>query len=54
MATRSQGGSSIMNGTVELMHHRRLFYDDWRGVGESLNETDEYGNGIQVTATYYL
>ncbi|TNV84803.1 hypothetical protein FGO68_gene7787 [Halteria grandinella] len=36
------------------MHHRRLFFDDWRGVGEPLNETDEYGNGIQVTTTYYV
>ena len=54
MTTRSQGGSSIQNGTVELMHQRRLFYDDGRGVGEELNETDEYGNGIRVTSTYYL
>lgn len=36
------------------MHNRRLFYDDGRGVDEALNETDEYGNGIRVTTTYYL
>jgi hypothetical protein len=36
------------------MHQRRLFFDDWRGVGEALNETDEFGNGIRVDATYYL
>lgn len=54
MSTRAQGGSSIMKGQVELMHHRRLYFDDWRGVGEPLNETDEYGNGIQVTTTYYV
>jgi hypothetical protein len=54
MSTRAQGGSSLMEGQVELMHNRRLFYDDWRGVGEPLNETDEYGNGIQVTTTYYI
>ena len=41
MTTRSQGGSALSNGTVELMHHRRLFFDDWRGMGEPLNETDE-------------
>lgn len=54
MSTRAQGGSSVTNGTVELMHNRRLFFDDWRGVGEPLNETDEYGNGIRVTTTYYI
>ena len=43
-----------MNGSVELMHQRRLFFDDWRGVGEPLNETDEAGNGIQVTTTYFF
>ena len=36
------------------MHHRRMFFDDWRGVGECLNETDESGNGIRVTSKYYL
>jgi len=54
MTTRAQGGSSVESGTLELMHNRRLFYDDWRGVGEALNETDEYGNGIRVTTTYYV
>jgi len=54
MATRAHGGSAIANGTLELMHNRRLFFDDWRGVGECLNETDEYGNGMKVTTTYYL
>ena len=54
MATRACGGSSVETGTVELMHNRRLFYDDWRGVGEALNETDEYGNGISVSTTYYV
>ena len=54
MNTRCQGGSALSKGTVELMHQRRLFFDDWRGVGEALNETDEFGNGMRVTATYYL
>lgn len=34
------------------MHQRRLYHDDGRGVGECLNETDEYGNGIEVRTTY--
>ena len=54
MTTRSHGGSSIMEGQIEIMHHRRLYCDDSRGVGEPLNETDVYGNGIRVTTTYYL
>ena len=33
---RAQGGSSIEDGSVELMVHRRLQHDDGRGVGEPL------------------
>ena len=31
--------ASLADGEVELMVHRRLLYDDSRGVGEPLNET---------------
>ena len=51
---RSQGGSVLKKGRIELMQNRRLFHDDWRGVEEPLNETDQYGNGIIVPATYRL
>jgi hypothetical protein len=34
------GGSSLSSGQVEVMIQRRLLYDDARGVGEPLNETD--------------
>eukprot|EP00986_Skeletonema_menzelii_P007327 scaffold2854_cov140-Skeletonema_menzelii.AAC.3 len=37
---RSQGGSSLADGALELMIQRRTLYDDARGVGEPLNETD--------------
>ena len=33
------GGASLKSGEMELMVHRRLLYDDFRGVGEPLNET---------------
>lgn len=36
---RSMGGSSLHNGSLELMVHRRLQLDDARGVSEALNET---------------
>jgi hypothetical protein len=51
---RSQGGSSLVIGMVELMQSRRLFKDDGRGVEEALNEIDAYGNGISVPAHYKL
>jgi hypothetical protein len=35
---RSQGGSSLLPGEVELMVNRRITHDDGRGVGEPLNE----------------
>lgn len=52
MNDRSQGGAALSEGTVELMQHRRLFYDDYRGVDEALNEKDSDGNPIQVDASY--
>ncbi|CAK9177487.1 unnamed protein product [Ilex paraguariensis] len=52
LVDRSVGGSSISDGQLELMLHRRLLRDDSRGVAEALNETvcihDEcYGLTIQ-------
>jgi hypothetical protein len=42
---RAQGGSSIEDGSAELMIHRRLQFDDYLGVGEPLNETGLNING---------
>jgi lysosomal alpha-mannosidase len=42
---RAQGGSSINDGEIELMLHRRLLKDDGYGVGEALNET-AYDQGL--------
>ena len=54
MNDRSQGGSSLQDGSIELMQNRRLTVDDWKGVEEALNETDQRGRGIAVNAKYYL
>jgi hypothetical protein len=35
---RAQGGSSLADGSLELMVHRRLRYDDDLGVGEALDD----------------
>ncbi|CAF1134082.1 unnamed protein product [Adineta steineri] len=34
LTDRSEGGASLFDGSVELMIHRRLLYDDNLGVGE--------------------
>jgi len=39
---------------VEIIHNRRLIFDDDRGVGEALNETDAQGYGMKVNARYWL
>ncbi|XP_078216791.1 lysosomal alpha-mannosidase isoform X7 [Callithrix jacchus] len=38
LTDRSQGGSSLRDGSLELMVHRRLLKDDGRGVSEPLME----------------
>ncbi|KAF9618955.1 hypothetical protein IFM89_002950 [Coptis chinensis] len=57
LVDRSVGGSSIVDGQIELMLHRRLLFDDSRGVGESLNETvcvDEKCQGLTIQGNFYL
>lgn len=51
---RSQAGSALENGSIELMQHRRIPADDGRGMGEWVNELDQYKNGIRVPATYFV
>ncbi|XP_049857125.1 lysosomal alpha-mannosidase-like isoform X1 [Schistocerca gregaria] len=50
---RAQGGSSIKDGEIELMVHRRLLHDDAFGVGEALNET-AYGKGLIARGQHYI
>ncbi|XP_052182651.1 probable alpha-mannosidase At5g13980 [Diospyros lotus] len=57
LVDRSVGGSSIVDGQLELMLHRRLLHDDGRGVAEALNETDCIGDkcfGLTIQGKYYL
>ncbi|XP_054795120.1 probable alpha-mannosidase At5g13980 isoform X1 [Prosopis cineraria] len=39
LVDRPVGGSSLADGQIQLMVHRRLLLDDSRGVAEALNET---------------
>ncbi|CAG2170574.1 unnamed protein product, partial [Oppiella nova] len=50
---RTQGGSSLMDGSVELMVHRRLQYSG-AGSGLVLNETGIDGKGLEVRGKHYL
>eukprot|EP00591_Stephanopyxis_turris_P017428 CAMPEP_0195539222 /NCGR_PEP_ID=MMETSP0794_2-20130614/49941_1 /TAXON_ID=515487 /ORGANISM="Stephanopyxis turris, Strain CCMP 815" /LENGTH=1047 /DNA_ID=CAMNT_0040673245 /DNA_START=100 /DNA_END=3243 /DNA_ORIENTATION=+ len=67
LTDRSQGGSSLTDGTIELMVHRRTVEDDARGVAEPLDETDggmtpyppygdnkRLGEGIIVRGTHRI
>jgi lysosomal alpha-mannosidase len=50
---RAQGGTSLSDGVIELMVHRRLVRDDGYGVGEALRE-QEYGKGLYARGQHYL
>lgn len=55
---RSQGGSSLANGTIELMQNRKFNRDDEKGIGyDFLNEHIDNNNqleGVKVKATYLV
>ena len=51
---RSQGGASLADGCVELMVHRRTLVDDKRGVGEPINETGQFGDGLIIRGKHYV
>lgn len=52
---RSQGGSSLKPGSIELMIHRRLTFFDGRGPDDPLNETDSVNkDGITLSCKHYV
>ncbi|OQV16531.1 Lysosomal alpha-mannosidase [Hypsibius exemplaris] len=53
LTDRTQGGTSLNDGELELMVHRRLLFDDGLGVGEPLNESS-YGTGLVARGKHYL
>lgn len=53
LTDRSQAGSSLDNGCIELMVHRRLLDDDAFGVGEALNEV-AYGEGLVAVGKHVI
>ncbi|KAL3722920.1 hypothetical protein ACJRO7_035159 [Eucalyptus globulus] len=57
LVDRSVGGSSLVDGQIELMLHRRLLRDDSRGVAEALNETVcalKDCKGLIIQGKYYF
>ncbi|XP_013794380.1 lysosomal alpha-mannosidase-like isoform X2 [Limulus polyphemus] len=51
---RAEGATSLYDGVLELMVHRRLLYDDVYGVSEPLNERGIDGKGLVVRGKHYL
>ncbi|KAK6112469.1 Glycosyl hydrolases 38 C-terminal domain family protein [Brugia pahangi] len=54
LTDRSHGGTSLNDGQIELMLHRRLFYDDNFGVGETLDELGDTGQGLVVRGRHWI
>lgn len=51
---RPQGGSSLRDGQLELMLHRRLLQDDSLGMEEPLNELGIDRRGLIIRGKHYL
>jgi hypothetical protein len=51
---RSEGGTSLNDGELELMVHRRMLFDDKRGVAEALNEPGLDGKGLIIRGRHWI
>lgn len=51
---RSQAGGSLSDGSFDLLVHRRLVWDDSRGVFEALSEPGVNGLGLIARGTHSL
>uniref|UniRef100_A0A8D8QN90 Alpha-mannosidase n=1 Tax=Cacopsylla melanoneura TaxID=428564 RepID=A0A8D8QN90_9HEMI len=54
LTDRSQGGTSLTKGEIELMIHRRLLSDDGKGVEEPLNEPGVDNKGLAIRGQHWL
>jgi lysosomal alpha-mannosidase len=54
MTDRAQGGSSLSDGQLELMVHRRLFDDDRKGLAQALDEPGQFGDGLITRGSHYV
>ncbi|XP_077246588.1 alpha-mannosidase-like [Tasmannia lanceolata] len=57
LVDHATGGASLKDGELELMLHRRMLYDDSRGVGEPLDENvcvNDTCEGLTIRGNYYL
>ncbi|KAH8282663.1 hypothetical protein KR054_009022 [Drosophila jambulina] len=50
---RSQGGTSLENGRVEMMLHRRHIFADGSGAAEAINE-QQFGKGLIARGKLFL
>ncbi|XP_043527609.1 lysosomal alpha-mannosidase isoform X2 [Frieseomelitta varia] len=53
LTDRAEGGTSMRDGEIEMMVHRRLLKDDAFGVGEALNES-AFGEGLVIRGSHYI
>ncbi|KAF9622793.1 hypothetical protein IFM89_034028 [Coptis chinensis] len=57
LVDRASGAGSIEDGELEIMLHRRILFDDSKGVGEPLDESvcvENTCEGLTVRGNYYM
>ena len=54
LTDRSQGASSLADGSIEIMVHRRILHDDSCAVDENFNELGSDQKGLIVRGKLYL